>query len=34
MSITNPSNESVIDNVQVGSDKDCAWAVDVAEKAF
>ena len=32
--VTDPSDESVIANVQVASDKECAQAVDVAAKAF
>ena len=32
--VTDPSDESVIANVQVASDKECAQAVDAAAKAF
>ena len=34
MPVTDPSDESVIANVQVASDKECAQAVDAAAKAF
>jgi len=34
ISVTNPSDESVITNVQVASDKECALAVDAADRAF
>jgi succinate-semialdehyde dehydrogenase/glutarate-semialdehyde dehydrogenase len=34
MPVTDPSDESVIANVQVASDKDCTMAVDAATKAF
>ena len=34
MPVTDPSNESVIANVQVSSDKECADAVDAADRAF
>jgi succinate-semialdehyde dehydrogenase/glutarate-semialdehyde dehydrogenase len=34
MPVTDPSDESVIANVQVASDKECAQAVDSAAKAF
>jgi succinate-semialdehyde dehydrogenase/glutarate-semialdehyde dehydrogenase len=34
LAITDPSDESVIANVQVSSDKDCADAVDAADRAF
>ena len=32
--VTDPSNESVITNVQVASDQECALAVDAADRAF
>ena len=32
--VTNPSDESVITTVQVASDKECALAVDAADRAF
>ena len=32
MPVTDPSDESVIANVQVASDKECSMAVDAAEK--
>jgi succinate-semialdehyde dehydrogenase/glutarate-semialdehyde dehydrogenase len=34
LAVTDPSDESVIANVQVSSDKDCADAVDAADRAF
>jgi len=34
LAITDPSDESVIANVQVSSDKECADAVDAADRAF
>jgi succinate-semialdehyde dehydrogenase/glutarate-semialdehyde dehydrogenase len=34
LAVTDPSDESVIANVQVSSDKECADAVDAAERAF
>jgi succinate-semialdehyde dehydrogenase/glutarate-semialdehyde dehydrogenase len=34
MPVTDPSDESVIANVQVASDKECTQAVDAAAKAF
>jgi succinate-semialdehyde dehydrogenase/glutarate-semialdehyde dehydrogenase len=34
LSVTDPSDESVIANVQVSSDKECADAVDAADRAF
>jgi succinate-semialdehyde dehydrogenase/glutarate-semialdehyde dehydrogenase len=34
LAVTDPSNESVIANVQVSSDKECADAVDAADRAF
>jgi succinate-semialdehyde dehydrogenase/glutarate-semialdehyde dehydrogenase len=34
MPVTDPSDESVIANVQVASDKECVQAVDAAAKAF
>jgi succinate-semialdehyde dehydrogenase/glutarate-semialdehyde dehydrogenase len=34
LTVTDPSDESVIANVQVSSDKDCADAVDAADRAF
>jgi succinate-semialdehyde dehydrogenase/glutarate-semialdehyde dehydrogenase len=34
MPVTDPSDESVIANVQVASDKECTMAVDAAAKAF
>jgi len=34
LAVTNPSDESVIANVQVSSDKECADAVDAADRAF
>ena len=34
MPVTDPSDESVIANVQVASEKECAQAVEVAAKAF
>jgi succinate-semialdehyde dehydrogenase / glutarate-semialdehyde dehydrogenase len=34
LAVTDPSDESVIANVQVSSDKDCARAVDAADRAF
>jgi succinate-semialdehyde dehydrogenase/glutarate-semialdehyde dehydrogenase len=34
MAVTDPSDESVIANVQVSSDKECADAVDAADRAF
>jgi succinate-semialdehyde dehydrogenase/glutarate-semialdehyde dehydrogenase len=34
LAVTDPSDESVIANVQVSSDKECADAVDAADRAF
>jgi len=34
LAVTDPSDESVIANVQVSSDKECAEAVDAADRAF
>jgi len=34
LAVTDPSDESVIANVQVSSDKECAYAVDAADRAF
>jgi len=34
LAVTDPSDESVIDYVQVSSDKECADAVDAADRAF
>ena len=34
LAVTDPSDDSVIANVQVSSDKDCAEAVDAAARAF
>jgi succinate-semialdehyde dehydrogenase/glutarate-semialdehyde dehydrogenase len=34
LEVTDPSDESVIANVQVSSDKECADAVDAADRAF
>jgi succinate-semialdehyde dehydrogenase/glutarate-semialdehyde dehydrogenase len=34
LAVTDPSDESVIANVQVSSDKNCADAVDAADRAF
>jgi succinate-semialdehyde dehydrogenase/glutarate-semialdehyde dehydrogenase len=34
LAVTDPSDESVIANVQVSSDKDCADAVNAADRAF
>jgi succinate-semialdehyde dehydrogenase/glutarate-semialdehyde dehydrogenase len=34
LAVTDPSNESIIANVQVSSDKECADAVDAADRAF
>ena len=34
LAVTDPSDESVIANVQVSSDKECAAAVDAADRAF
>ena len=32
--VTDPSDESIVANVQVASDKDCALAIDAADRAF
>jgi len=34
LAVTDPSDESIIANVQVSSDKECADAVDAADRAF
>jgi succinate-semialdehyde dehydrogenase/glutarate-semialdehyde dehydrogenase len=34
LAVTDPSDESVIANVQISSDKECADAVDAADRAF
>jgi succinate-semialdehyde dehydrogenase/glutarate-semialdehyde dehydrogenase len=34
LAVTDPSDESVIANVQVSSDKECADAIDAADRAF
>jgi succinate-semialdehyde dehydrogenase/glutarate-semialdehyde dehydrogenase len=34
LAVTDPSDESVIANVQVSSDKECADAVNAADRAF